>query len=138
MDNTTILIDNFNIFDDWEDKYRYLIDLGNELDPLSQDEYNEINKVDGCMSQVWLTHNFDEINNNLQFKGDSDALIVKGLIAVLLKLYNQKNPEQITELNIEEIFTKMGLNEHISPNRRNGFYAMVNKIKYFAQLYNNK
>ena len=125
------IISNFSFLDDWEDKYRYLIELGEGLTPfpdsLKTDEY----KVNGCMSQVWLSPNKDE-NGYYTFIADSDAVIVKGLIAVILAAFNNKTVEQIQSVPIEDIFNQLGLETHLSPTRRNGFFAMVERIKHLA------
>ena len=118
--------DNFDFLDDWEEKYRYLIDLGKELPPFSKSDKTEENKVTGCMSQVWIT-SFEK-DGHLYFKADSDALIVKGLIALILSIYSGKTPKEILEINLEELFTSLGLEENLSPTRRNGFFSMRQKI----------
>ncbi len=120
------LIDNFSYLSDWEDKYRYLIELGNTLSPMKEDDKNENTKVDGCMAQVWIQSHQKE--GKYFFEMDSDAHIVKGLQAILLYLINGKTAEQIKDLPLKNIFTQLGLAEHLSPNRRNGFQAMVNRI----------
>ena len=119
---------NFSFLDDWEDKYRYLIELGESLPPFPDIYKTDTYKVDGCMSQVWLYPQKDE-NGVYTFIADSDAIIVKGLIAIILSAYNDKTPHQIQSVPIEEIFNQLGLETHLSPTRRNGFFAMVEKIK---------
>lgn len=138
MDAAQSLIDDFSLFDDWEDKYRYVIDMGKQLEAMKESEKNEASKVEGCMSQVWINARFDESSRHLVFTGDSDAFIVKGLIALLLHCYNNQTPEAVLALDMESLFARLGLQEHISPNRRNGFYAMVNRIKNIAEYYHNK
>ncbi len=120
------LIENFSYLSDWEDKYRYLIELGEEMPSLSEDEKIPENKVDGCMSQVWFTHQM--IQNKHHFEADSDAHIVRGLEAVLLLLINDKTTEEIRSLDLRKLFSEMGLEEHLSPTRRNGFFAMLDRI----------
>ena len=122
------IISNFSFLEDWEDKYRYLIELGEGLDALPSDCRTDANKVDGCMSQVWLYSQKDE-NGCYTFLADSDALIVKGLIAVILSAYSGKNAEQIRNVPIEQIFEQLGLATHLSPTRRNGFFAVVSHIQ---------
>ena len=122
------IISNFSFFEDWEDKYRYLIELGEELTALPSEYRTDANKVEGCMSQVWLYPQKDE-NGRYTFLADSDALIVKGLIAVILAAYSGKNSEEIRQVPIEQIFEQLGLSTHLSPTRRNGFFSMVNRIK---------
>ncbi|MCB9641430.1 MAG: SufE family protein [Myxococcales bacterium] len=129
------LADNLEFLDDWEERYRYLIELGHKLPELPADQHNEINKVRGCMSQVWLMPRVDDSTNppTLHFLADSDAAIVKGLIAVLMVVYSGKTPEEILAVDINEVFGRLGLEQHITPNRRNGFFSMVGRIKDLAQ-----
>lgn len=120
------LIENFSYLPDWEDKYRYLIELGEGLPSMPEAEKIPQNKVSGCMSQVWITHK--QKGNKHHFNMDSDAHIVRGLEAVIYALVNDKTTEEIKALNIPAIFEEIGLNEHLSPTRRNGFNGMINKI----------
>lgn len=121
------LIDNFSYLTDWEDKYRYLIELGEQLPPMPLEEKIPTNKVEGCMSQVWISHT--EQNGKHLFNMDSDAHIVRGLEAILWLLVNDKTTDDIKALDIEGIFNELGLSEHLSPTRRNGFAGMVARIK---------
>lgn len=121
------LIEDFAFLDDWEDKYRYLIELGEKLPPMSECEKTPENKVEGCMSQVWISHTIQ--NGKHYFKMDSDAHIVRGLEAVLWILVNAKTTEEIQAIDINRIFNELGLSEHLSPTRRNGFVSMVNRIR---------
>lgn len=121
------LLDDFVLFDDWEERYRYIIELGNGLKPLSDEEHNEANKVQGCVSQVWLVNDRD--GDALSFRGDSDAHIVRGLVAILLNLYEGKSAQEISDYDAEGAFQKLGLGEHLTPQRSNGFYAMVQRIR---------
>ncbi|MGI9438445.1 MAG: SufE family protein [Parvibaculales bacterium] len=121
------LMDDFALFDDWEERYRYIIELGNGLAPLSDAEHSDANKVPGCASQVWLVNKRDE--DRLSFRGDSDAHIVRGLVAILLDLYKDKSVSEIVEYDAEGAFQKLGLGEHLTPQRSNGFYAMVQRIR---------
>ncbi|MDA8624835.1 SufE family protein [Alphaproteobacteria bacterium] len=121
------LLDDFDLFDDWEERYRYIIELGNGLKPLSDEEHNEANKVQGCVSQVWLVNDRD--GDALSFRGDSDAHIVRGLVAILLNLYKGKSAQEISDYDAEGAFQKLGLGEHLTPQRSNGFYAMVQRIR---------
>lgn len=127
------LAETFEFLGDWEERYRYLIELGRKLEPMPEAEHDEAHKVRGCMSQVWLAH---EVRpgppKTLAFRGDSDAHIVKGLIAVLFALVSDRTPEEILALDIGSAFERLGLESHISMNRRNGFYAMVERIKQMA------
>lgn len=128
------LVDNFELFDDWEDRYRYVIDLGKKLPPMPAEEMTEENKVRGCMSQVWLVSETDRDATPpvLRFRADSDAFIVKGLIAILMELYQGQTPRYILDLDALDVMAKIGLDQHLSPNRRNGLVAMVQKIKLIA------
>lgn len=126
----------FEMLPDWEERYRYIIDLGRKLEPLADEERNEATRVRGCMSQVWLVA--DESNDDkLHFRGDSDAHIVRGLIGVLLMIYSDKTPREIADTDINQIFTDLNLEQHISMNRRNGLYSMVERIQLSAQQHLN-
>jgi cysteine desulfuration protein SufE len=132
------LIENFAFLGEWEDRYRYLIDLGRKLPDFPETDKTDANKVEGCMSQVWMTGALtDDAPARLELRADSDAAIVRGLIAVLLTIYSGRTPEEIKTTDIEAIFHELELEGHISPNRRNGFYAMVQRIKTFANLAGN-
>ncbi len=120
------LIENFSFLDNWEDKYRYLIELGDQLPSFNEEDKIDLNKVDGCMSQVWFIH--QQEGDKHFFNATSDAHIVRGLEAVLLTLINGKTTQEIQTLNLIEIFKQLGLESHLSPTRRNGFYAMVERI----------
>lgn len=127
------LVETFELLGDWEERYRYLIELGRKLPPMPEAEKSEDSKVRGCMSQVWLTHAVEPGPPlRLKFQGDSDAHIVKGLIALLFKLCSDKTPREILDADIASIFARLGLESHITVNRRNGFYAMVERIKGMA------
>jgi len=127
------LIDTFDMLGEWEERYRYLIDLGRKLPPLTEAEHSEANKVRGCMSQVWLVgEQTADAPPKLKFRGDSDAHIVKGLVAVLMALYSERSPREILDTDINDAFEKLGLEGHITMNRRNGFYSMVEKIREMA------
>ncbi|MEQ8440463.1 MAG: SufE family protein [Alphaproteobacteria bacterium] len=129
------LVEDFELFEDWEERYRYIVDLGKKLPPLSSSEMSEDNKVRGCMSQVWLVSEPDTSANPpvVHYRADSDAFIVKGLIAILLELYSGRTPDEIQALDAGEALGKLGLESHLSPNRRNGFVAMVDRIKADAK-----
>ncbi len=130
MEDIADLIDNFSVLDDWEDKYQYLIDLGEKLPPLDEKYKTDEWKVSGCQSQVWLVPELQ--NGLLTFKGDSDAIMVKGIIAVILAIYRNKSAQEIKKIEVDKIFAKLGLQEHLSLSRRNGMMSMVDKIKYYA------
>lgn len=128
------LIETFDLLGDWEERYRHLIELGRRLPPMPESEHTEANKVRGCMSQVWLAGELsDETPPRLQLRGDSDAHIVKGLIALILLLTNGHTPQQVLATDVRDAFTKLGLESHLSMNRRNGFYAMVERIQQMAR-----
>ena len=121
----------FEMLPDWEERYRFIIDLGRKLEPLEDDERNEATRVRGCMSQVWLVAD-EEDDDKLHFRGDSDAHIVRGLIGVLLMIYSDKTPQEIAEIDINQIFADLNLEQHITMNRRNGLYSMVETIQRTA------
>ncbi len=130
MENIETLIENFKVLEDWEDKYQYLIDLGEKLPALDEKYKTDEFKVNGCQSQVWLV---PEINGDkIIFRGDSDAVMVRGIIAVLLAIYENKSVQEIKKIEVEEIFVKLGLGEHLSSSRRNGMMSMVDKIRFYA------
>ena len=122
---------SFELMGSWDERYGLIIDLGRQLEPLPEHAYVDANKVRGCMSQVWMTSHTDE-QGRIHIQGDSDAHIVKGLIAVLLMVFSGKTAAQIAAIDIKTVFTELGLEQHISANRRNGFYAMVERIGLMA------
>ena len=122
---------DFALLDDWEDRYRYVIELGRTLDPLSDALRTETNKVRGCASQVWLATSSDQAPGSqprLHFVGDSDAHIVRGLIAILFAIYQDRTPEEILATDARTVFSELGLKEHITPQRSTGFFSMVELI----------
>ena len=121
------LIENFSYLTDWEDKYRYLIELGENMPDFPETEKKQENKVLGCQSQVWII--YKKYDNRYEFKATSDAIIVRGLQAVLLTFVNGKTADEIQKLNLEELFKQLGLEENLSPTRRNGFISMVGRIR---------
>ncbi|MGQ0587777.1 MAG: SufE family protein [Gammaproteobacteria bacterium] len=132
--NVDELVENFAQLGPWEERYRYLIELGRKLPPLPEGDRTEASKVRGCMSQVWLTARAEPgPPARLQLRGDSDAHIVKGLIALLFKLYAGRTPREILALDVKSVFERLGLENHITMNRRNGFYAMVERIRALAE-----
>ena len=131
MEDIEELIENFSMLEDWEDKYQYLIDLGEKLPPLDEKYKTDAWKVSGCQSQVWLVP--EHKGGLLSFKGDSDAIMVKGIIAVILAIYSNKSAQEIKKIEVGKIFAKLGLGEHLSPSRRNGMMSMVDKIRFYAQ-----
>ena len=129
------IIDNFSLLDEWDDRYRYVIELGRGMSPLPEIHRNEANKVQGCASQVWLatTALFDSEQPVLQFCGDSDAHIVRGLVAILLSVVSGKPAEQILAADPIALFERLGLREHLTPQRSNGFRSMVARIRADAE-----
>jgi cysteine desulfuration protein SufE len=129
------IIDDFDLLDEWDERYRYLIELGRELEPLPEALHNETNRVKGCASQVWLATTTDHRDGTsvLSFKGDSDAHIVKGLITLTLALYSGQPAAKILATDAGETFKRLGLSEHLTPQRSNGVRAMVERIKSDAR-----
>jgi cysteine desulfuration protein SufE len=124
------IADNFAFLDDWEDRYKYLIELGQALPPLPDTERTAKNKVSGCVSQVWLVADKnDEAPPRVYFAGDSDAMIVKGLVAVLLSLYSGRPAPEIVETDALTVLDKLGLREHLTSQRSNGLAAMVKRMR---------
>ena len=131
-DQLTELADEFDLLGDWEERYRYVIELGRELAPLSDPERSEANKVRGCASQVWLVTE-PQADGTVRFRGDSDAHIVSGLIAVLLRLLSGRTPAQILAFDSKAAFDRLGLSGHLSAQRSNGLASMVASIRRDAE-----
>lgn len=127
--------DNFDLLDDWDDRYRYVIELGRTLKPMPEDEHSAANKVQGCTSQVWLSRHIDRSGTEpiLNYLGDSDAHIVRGLIAILLTLYSGHTPQDILATDAPAVFEELGFREHLTPQRSNGLRAMVERIRADAR-----
>ena len=128
--------DNFALLDEWDDRYRYVIELGRTLAPMSEADHSPENKVQGCASQVWLARSQARASSGaeiLHFVGDSDAHIVRGLIAILLALYSDQTPQTILDTNALAVFEELGLGEHLTPQRSNGFRSMVERIRRDAR-----
>lgn len=123
----TDLADSFGLFGDWEERYRYLIDLGKRISSMDSALKTDETLVKGCTSKVWMVAGWQD--GRLQFQADSDAQIIKGLIYILNLAYQNRSREEIASLDINKTFEDLGLDRHLSPNRRNGFFAMVGKIK---------
>ncbi len=129
---TTIdsIVSDFEFLDDWEDRYRYVIDLGKELPPYPDDARDAAHKVQGCVSQVWLkTLRGEGDDPKIEFLGDSDAHIVRGLVAIVLALYSGRRASEIAGIDAEATLKKLGLDEHLTPQRSNGLRAMVARIR---------
>jgi cysteine desulfuration protein SufE len=128
--------ENFALLEDWDDRYRYVIELGRMLDPMPQAEHSAANKVQGCASQVWLSRQLARSDDNepvLKYLGDSDAHIVRGLIAILLTLYSGRTPRQILATDAIALFDELGFREHLTPQRSNGLRSMVERIRADAR-----
>ena len=127
--------DNFALLDEWDDRYRYVIELGRMLEPLPEAEHSPENKVQGCVSQVWLSKQVDRSKGEprLKYIGDSDAHIVRGLIAILLTLYSGHTPKEILATDALAVFDEFGFREHLTPQRSNGLRAMVERIRTNAR-----
>lgn len=129
------IIENFSYLDEWEDRYKYVIELGKELEPMPEALQVDANKVHGCSSQVWLFTKVVEVGDQkrLHFLGNSDAHIVRGLVSITLSMFNDKTPGEIVALDVEGIFKEIQLREHISAQRSNGLSSMLLRIKSDAQ-----
>ena len=129
------LIEDFSFFDDWTQKYEYMIELSKTLDKMDDNLKNDENLIKGCQSKVWLNADFKD--GKINFIADSEAIITKGIIAILLMVFNNKTPDEIIKSDVSFI-EKIGLKEHLSPNRANGLYSMIKQIKFYAIAYNKK
>ena len=124
--------EDFASLDEWEDRYRYVIELGHELEPLDEEAHNDVNKVRGCVSQVWLEK---ELRKNaedetiLHYRGDSDSHLVRGLIAIAIALYSGRTPKRILETDAMATFRGLGLEQHLTPQRSNGVRSMIERIR---------
>ena len=129
------LIEDFSFFDDWTQKYEYMIELSKTLDKMDESLKNDENLIKGCQSKVWLNADFKD--GKIKFIADSEAIITKGIIAILLMVFNNKTPDEIIKSDVSFI-EKIGLKEHLSPNRANGLYSMIKQIKFYAIAYSKK
>ena len=127
------LVDNFELLGDWESRFGYLIDLGKELPPMNAADQSEVNRVHGCQAQVWMKL-LPEADGRITIVADSDAFIVKGLIALLLMIYSGKKAEDILNTDGEAVLKRLQLAAHLSPTRKNGLFAMVKRIRELAAL----
>ena len=129
------IIEEFSDFEDWLDRYQLLIDLGGDQEPLPQEYKTDNNLIEGCQSRVWLQA--DLVDGKVQFRAESDALIVKGIVSLLIKVYSGHTPDEILE--VEPYFVEaIGLKEHLSPTRSNGLLAMIKQMKMYALAFNAK
>ncbi len=127
------VIETFEFLEDWEDRYKYIIDLGRDLPEFDDRDMTDDNRVHGCTSRVWLVHEL--IDGKVIFRGESDAHIVRGLVALILMIYSGKSPAEILEIEARDILDQLGLEKHLSPMRTNGLFSMVGKIKSIAAAY---
>ena len=129
------IIDDFEFLDDWDDRYKYIMDIGKSLDPMSEGDHNDKNKVDGCASQVWLITEEKNINEKsiLEFKADSDSFLVKGLLAIIIAIFSMKTPEDILKIDHLAELKKLNLQENISQQRSNGLRAVITRVISEAQ-----
>ena len=129
------IIEEFSVFDDWMDKYALLIDLGNSLPPLDEKYKTESNLIDGCQSRVWLQADYED--GKIHFQAESDALIVKGIVSLLLRVFSDRTPDEILNADLRFI-EEIGLKEHLSPTRSNGLVAMIKQIRLYAMAFKAK
>jgi cysteine desulfuration protein SufE len=129
------IIEDFEFIDEWDDRYKYIMDIGKSLDPMSEGDHNDKNKVDGCASQVWLITEEKNINEKsiLEFKADSDSFLVKGLLAIIIAIFSMKTPEDILKIDHLAQLKKLNLQENISQQRSNGLRAVITRVISEAQ-----
>ena len=125
--------ETFEFMDEWEDRYRFIIDLGRKLPEFDEADQTEENRVHGCSSKVWLV--YDREDDKILFKGDSDAHIVKGLVALILMIFSNKTPKEIVATDANGILNDLGLSQHLSPMRTNGLFSMVERIKSIGESF---
>lgn len=129
------IIEDFSGFDDWMDRYSLLIEYGNDLEPLPEADKNDTNLIDGCQSKVWLTA--EMVDGNIIYHGDSDAILVKGIVALLLRVYSGHTPQEILDTNLY-VLDAIQLKEHLSPTRSNGLVAMLDQMRLFALTFDQR
>lgn len=132
-DTINDVLETFDFLDDWEDRYKYIIDLGRNLPDFDEKYMVEENRVHGCTSRVWLVHEL--VDGKIVFKGESDAHIVRGLVALILMIFSGKPPTEIITTEARDTLDQLGLEKHLSPMRTNGLFSMVGKIKAIAAAY---
>ena len=134
--NIEEILENFAFIEDWEERYRYIIELGNDIATLSAEEKTDANKIRGCVSQVWLVYQVDAASPaTIHFRGDSDAHIVRGLVAILMAAYSGKTASAILVFDIRKLFADLGLQNHLSPSRSSGFFSMIEHVRSLAAKY---
>ena len=124
------IVEDFDLFDDELEKYEYIVDLGKSLKPINEDAKNDAHLVEGCTSLVWIIPSFK--NGKMIFEGDSNTVIVKGLVAILIKIFSNASPQEILEFDLKQL-NKLGLAEIVTPTRQNGFTSIMNKIAEYAK-----
>ncbi len=129
------IVREFKLLGDWQERYKYIIKLGDKLEPLTEDEKIDENLVRGCQSQVWLTSDLDD--GKVKFRADSDAAITKGLVALMIRFYSGEEPDTILETE-PEFLDRIGMKEHLSPTRSNGLVSMIKQMKIYAMAYKTK
>ena len=134
LPSTAVILEDLEFFDDWEERYKYIIDLGQEMPKMDPQLHTQERLVKGCQSNVWI--NVQPSEGKLKFDVDSDAIIVRGLLALVMAAYNDKTPQQITDFDIQQYFQALDLEQHISPTRGNGLRAIVSKIRNIASASN--
>jgi cysteine desulfuration protein SufE len=129
------LVENFEMLGDWDARYQYLIDLGRQSPGLPESQKTDAHRVEGCMSNVWMQGGFGPAPDGvLDIRLDSDAIIVKGLLALFMELCNGRTRAEVLDLDLEDLFARLGLTEHLSPTRQNGLHAMIDHIRAMARL----
>lgn len=127
------LIESFDLLDEWDERYRYIIELGDQLDEMPAELKTEQSRVEGCVSNVWLVYEVQAGNPpRIQFIADSDSQIVRGLVAMLLMIYSGRTPQEIIDVDIDAVFDRVGLKQHLSRSRSNGLRSMVRRIRQIA------
>lgn len=131
QENAEELVEAFDLFDSWEDRYRFLIDLGRKLEPLFELEKIDRNRINGCQSNVWIVSEMQEeaSEKHLRFRADSDSTIVRGLIALLHTVYDAQTPRAVLDFDVEALMQRLGLDQHLSIGRRNGMAGMIARLK---------
>lgn len=129
------IVKEFSLFEDWTERYKYIIKHGEKLEPLNEADYKDENLVKGCQSQVWLVA--EEKDGNVLFYADSDAAITKGLVSLVVRLYNNQSPDNILNVN-PDFISRIGMEQHLSPTRANGLASMVKQMKIYAMAYKSK
>tara|TARA_R110002096_G_scaffold435548_1_gene661441 strand:- start:97813 stop:98214 length:402 start_codon:yes stop_codon:yes gene_type:complete len=125
--------ETFELMDEWEDRYRFIIDLGRNLPDFDEKDQTEANRVHGCTSKVWLI--YEKHGDKITFKGDSDAHIVRGLVYIIMTIFSRKTPQEIIDTDATAILTELGLSQHLSPMRTNGLFSMVERIKEIGKSF---